>query len=42
MLMKMGWSEGKGLGKDLQGTATHVKVTKKTDSAGEKTINEKT
>ncbi len=34
MLMKMGWSEGKGLGKELQGAATHVTVTKKTDSAG--------
>jgi hypothetical protein len=35
MLMKMGWSEGKGLGRELQGAATHVTVTKKTDSSGE-------
>lgn len=42
MLMKMGWSEGKGLGKELQGAATHVTVAKKTDSAGLGTVKDET
>lgn len=42
MLMKMGWSEGRGLGKELQGAATHVTVAKKTDSAGLGTVKDET
>lgn len=42
MLMKMGWSEGRGLGKELQGAATHVTVAKKTDSAGLGTVKDDT
>jgi Pin2-interacting protein X1 len=32
LLEKSGWTEGKGLGKNEDGTATHVKVTKKNDT----------
>jgi hypothetical protein len=39
MMMKMGWKEGGGLGKDLQGNATHIKVTKKADNSGNNNIN---
>lgn len=34
MLQKMGWSEGRGLGANLDGAVEHVKVSLKTDSAG--------
>lgn len=38
MMLKMGWSEGRGLGKELQGDAKHVTLTKKIDNAGKKLI----
>lgn len=34
MMMKMGWKEGKGLGKDESGATTHVKIRKKIESDG--------
>ena len=34
MLERMGWAEGRGLGADGQGTATHVEVVRKADNAG--------
>ena len=34
MMQKMGWSTGKGLGKDLQGQINSVKVSKKIDNSG--------
>ncbi|RLN91966.1 hypothetical protein BBJ28_00015723 [Nothophytophthora sp. Chile5] len=34
MLMKMGWSAGKGVGKDLQGQATHVKIARRSENLG--------
>jgi hypothetical protein len=34
MLQKMGWSEGKGLGKHEHGMQTHVKIDKKTSREG--------
>lgn len=33
-LEKMGWRDGKGLGKNQQGMATHIKVVKREDDAG--------
>lgn len=33
-MAKMGWAEGQGLGKDLQGRSTYVQVKKKDDNAG--------
>ena len=40
MMLKMGWSDGKGLGKELQGAAKHVTVTKKTDNSGLGTVKD--
>ena len=34
MMEKMGWSEGKGLGKDEDGILTHVKLKKRTEELG--------
>ncbi|XP_047124763.1 PIN2/TERF1-interacting telomerase inhibitor 1 [Hydra vulgaris] len=34
MLTKMGWSEGKGLGQNLSGEATHIKVKKRINNSG--------
>ena len=34
MLAKMGWSEGKGLGANEDGAATHVRVKKRQDNLG--------
>ena len=34
MLQKMGWSEGKGLGKSEQGVTSHVRVKKREEAAG--------
>jgi Pin2-interacting protein X1 len=31
MLQRMGWSEGKGLGKEEDGTVTHVRVKKRSE-----------
>ncbi|EWM24268.1 uncharacterized protein Naga_100020g60 [Nannochloropsis gaditana] len=42
MMMKMGWSDGQGLGKELQGCATHVTVAKKVDSAGLGSVRDET
>jgi Pin2-interacting protein X1 len=33
-LEKMGWKAGRGLGKNLQGMATHIKVKKREDDVG--------
>ncbi|KAI2508915.1 glycine rich nucleic binding domain [Fragilaria crotonensis] len=33
-LAKMGWKAGRGLGKNLQGMATHIKVKKREDDVG--------
>ena len=35
MLQKMGWSEGKGLGKNENGRVKHVKVALRADNVGE-------
>lgn len=34
MLLKMGWSEGKGLGKKEDGISSHLRVKRKTESLG--------
>uniref|UniRef100_H3GRT0 PinX1-related protein 1 n=1 Tax=Phytophthora ramorum TaxID=164328 RepID=H3GRT0_PHYRM len=34
MLVKMGWSAGKGVGKELQGQATHVKIARRSENLG--------
>lgn len=34
MLMKFGWSEGKGLGRNLEGQTSAVKLTKRVDGLG--------
>lgn len=34
MLVKMGWTAGKGVGKDLQGQATHVKIARRSENLG--------
>ena len=34
LLEKMGWSQGQGLGKDLDGRTEHVKVCHKMDTKG--------
>lgn len=34
MLLKMGWSAGKGVGKDLQGDAAHVKIARRSENLG--------
>lgn len=34
MMQKMGWTEGKGLGKNEDGVSEHVKVTKKSNNLG--------
>lgn len=34
LMMQMGWEEGTGLGKNKQGITTHVRVSKKNDTAG--------
>ena len=37
MLEKMGWKNGKGLGRDEDGLVEHIKVTKKKDMSGKQT-----
>jgi Pin2-interacting protein X1 len=34
MLVKMGWSAGKGVGKDLQGQISHVKIARRSENLG--------
>jgi len=34
MMLKLGWSQGKGLGKNEDGMATHIKVDKRSDKLG--------
>ena len=34
MLQKMGWADGKGLGKHEDGMATHVRVKRRADALG--------
>ncbi|OQR98721.1 hypothetical protein ACHHYP_08230 [Achlya hypogyna] len=41
-MAKMGWTEGKGLGKDEQGIATHIKVKRREENAGVGTETAKT
>lgn len=33
-MAKMGWAEGQGLGKDMQGRSSYVQVKKKDDNSG--------
>jgi Pin2-interacting protein X1 len=35
MMQKMGWSEGKGLGKNEEGMVTHIKLKKRAEELGE-------
>ncbi|KAG6542823.1 hypothetical protein Mapa_015727 [Marchantia paleacea] len=34
LMQQMGWEEGHGLGKDLQGMKSHIRVSKKSDTSG--------
>lgn len=34
MLVKMGWAAGKGVGKELQGQAAHVKIARRSENLG--------
>ncbi|BBN09636.1 Pin2-interacting protein X1 [Marchantia polymorpha subsp. ruderalis] len=34
LMQQMGWEEGNGLGKDLQGMKSHIRVSKKSDTSG--------
>lgn len=34
MMQKMGWDKGKGLGKNEDGMATHVKIKKRQENLG--------
>ena len=34
MLQKMGWGEGKGLGKNEDGMSVHIKIKKRADHVG--------
>ncbi|GAB5033369.1 gpatch domain containing protein [Nannochloropsis oceanica] len=42
MMMKMGWSDGRGLGRELQGNAKHLTVSKKVDNAGLGSVKDET
>jgi len=33
-MLKMGWTEGKGLGKNEDGMSSHIKISKRVDSVG--------
>ena len=34
MLEKMGWADGKGLGKDKRGSTSHIKIKKRKQNLG--------